>query len=372
MRALRISWVKRLYDDTEHEWKIIPKFFLDKLAGNIFYPNLKININIKLPIFYKNVIKEWEEIANCNPLTISNVMMQPISFNSKILVNGNVIAWKSASNLFVQGFYDENGQILDWGVFKQKHGKNDTFFFKWRQILDAIPREWKGIIVRDRDAMEISNLIPEPHLQVISRRLILSKLSGKEVYIILINKMWEKPTSEEKIEQELGETDLIWSKIYMLGRRITLDSYSRQFHFKITHNVLFLNKALNRMNIVESSLCSYCDIEDETTVHLFSNCLVIKGLWGEVQTYFRSKIILSDLTPQSAILGWYNERNLGTLKNQILLIFKMMVYKDRELGVCSLRRVLNKLKMVRAIEYGIHTNIEYNRSKWEPIEELFI
>ena len=49
-----------------------------------------------------------------------------------------------------------------------------------------------------------------------------------------------------------------------------------------------------------------------------------------------------------------------------------MVYKDRELGVCSLSKVLNKLKMVRAIEYGIHTNIEYNRSKWEPIEKLFI
>ena len=88
----------------------------------------KININIKLPIFYKNVIKEWEEIANCNPLTISNVMMQPISFNSKILVNGNVIAWKSASNLFVQSFYDEIGQILDWSGFKEKHEKNDTFF----------------------------------------------------------------------------------------------------------------------------------------------------------------------------------------------------------------------------------------------------
>ena len=26
-KALRISWVRRLYDDTEHEWKIIPNFF---------------------------------------------------------------------------------------------------------------------------------------------------------------------------------------------------------------------------------------------------------------------------------------------------------------------------------------------------------
>ena len=26
--------------------------------------------------------------------------------------------------------------------------------------------------------------------------------------------------------------------------------------------------------------------------------------------------------------------------------------------------------MVRAIEYGIHTNNEYNRNKWGPIDEL--
>ena len=310
VKALRLSWVKRLYDDTEHEWKIIPKFFLGKISYNIFYPNLKIKLTCKIPTFYKNVIKEWEEIAVCNPLTMGNVMMQPICCNGKILVNGEVIMWKGASNLFVQSFYDEIGQIMDWSGFKQRNEKNDTFFFKWRQILDAIPREWKGIVVRDRNAGGVCNETPEPHLQVISRRLNLSKLSGKEFYIVLINKMWEKPTSEEKIEQELGDSQLIWSNIYMLGRKITLDSYSRQFHFKLTHNVLFLNKALNRMNIVESSLCSYCNDEDETTVHLFSGCLFVKGLWVEVQNYFRSKVILPDLTPQSAILGWYQEKNL--------------------------------------------------------------
>ena len=50
----------------------------------------------------------------------------------------------------------------------------------------------------------------------------------------------------------------------------------------------------------------------------------------------------------------------------------MLVYKDRETGICSSGRVLNKIKMVRAIEYGINTNNEYNRNKWEPIEDLLI
>ena len=96
-----------------------------------------------------------------------NVMMQPICYNGKILVNRDVIKWESASNLFVQSFYDENGHIMDWSVFKQKHVKNDTFFFKWRQILDAIPRGWKGIIVREREAGELCNGNPEPHIQVV-------------------------------------------------------------------------------------------------------------------------------------------------------------------------------------------------------------
>ena len=48
----------------------------------------------------------------------------------------------------------------------------------------------------------------------------------------------------------------------------------------------------------------------------------------------------------------------------------MILYKDREVGRCSLVRFLNKLKMVRAIEYAINTNNEYNKKKWEPIRVL--
>ena len=82
--------------------------------------------------------------------------------------------------------------------------------------------------------------------------------------------------------------------------------------------------------------------------------------------------MLVELTPQSAILGWYEEKDKGILKNQILLIFKMIIYKDRDLGMCSLNRVLNKIKMVRSIEYGIKTNNEYNKDKWEPIGDLLV
>ena len=63
---------------------------------------------------------------------------------------------------------------------------------------------------RERDVGQVVVVDPEPHLQHVSRRLILPRLSGKEIYLILIDKMWEKPTSEYKIEQTPGITDLNW------------------------------------------------------------------------------------------------------------------------------------------------------------------
>ena len=98
--------------------KIFNKYFLPKFEDK----------NKKLPIFYKNVIQEWEEMADCNPLTMENVLVQSIRYNRKILVNENVITWKEASDLFVQNFYDENGRKMEWGVFKQMNGKNESFF----------------------------------------------------------------------------------------------------------------------------------------------------------------------------------------------------------------------------------------------------
>ena len=186
----------------------------------------------------------------------------------------------------------------------------------------------------------------------------------------MIKKIWEKPTSEAKIEELLDITDLNWKKIYMLGRKITLDSYSRQFYFKLTHNVLFLNKALHRMRLVESSMCSFCETTEETVVHLFSECQYVLGLWSRIQFFFVTKLSLPDLSPQSAILGFQQLEDSQILKNLILLIFKMVLYKDRESKSCSFERFLNKVKMIMKIEHALCTNMVFNTLKWNPIREL--
>ena len=63
VKALQLSWVKRLYDDNPQQWKKIPLFFLNKAFGPInpfhshFSPKNSLCHNI--PSFYKNATANW-------------------------------------------------------------------------------------------------------------------------------------------------------------------------------------------------------------------------------------------------------------------------------------------------------------------------
>ena len=52
--------------------------------------------------------------------------------------------------------------------------------------------------------------------------------------------------------------------IYSLPQMVSIDPEPRHFQFKISHTVLYLNKT-------GTKLWSFCNLEDETALHLFAN-----------------------------------------------------------------------------------------------------
>ena len=119
-----------------------------------------------------------------------------------------------------------------------------------------------------------------------------------------------------------------------MPRKITKDSYTRNFQYKILNNILYLNKKLYLFGKVETPLCSYCMLYDESIIHLFWNCLYVKNLWQQLQLYFNDDFNLPDLTLQTAIFGFWNYKDYDNemllLINHLLLIFKINIYQDRE------------------------------------------
>ena len=363
IKSLQLSWIKRLFEDSFHPWKHIPNtMFGNSFSQNIFYPNLSIKIPQDMPLFYKNIVRAWIESANCEPLTKEAILRQSVWNNKHILIGNQPVVHDFSVSLFVFDLYTSTGDLITWEIFKNKHNLSNSAFFKWRQIINAIPLRWK-IKLRDIGESDHFQFVEkrDQYFLFLTRLLPIDRLTSKQFYLILSTKIQKKPTSETKIENILGISGIQWEKVHTLARKSTIDNYSRQFHFKLTHNILYLNKSLHKMGLANTPLCPFCKSREETTLHLFYDCIIIKNLWARLTIYFATCLSLPNLTPQSAILGFYENNDI--LTNQIHLIFKISVYHSRSDGSCNLQKILNKIKKIKLIEDNLTFLNENQRNK---------
>ena len=82
------------------------------------------------------------------------------------------------------------------------------------------------------------------------------KVKASHIYEIFVQKKFKPPTAKAKISAKFKITEDLWSRIYTMASKCTLDTKTRIFQFKILDNVLYLNKQLYKMNLSVSPLCS--------------------------------------------------------------------------------------------------------------------
>ena len=97
-------------------------------------------------------------------------------------------------------------------------------------------------------------------------------------------------------------------------------------------------------------------------------------MWVLIQTFFKDKIIIPDLDLQSAVLGFLDTDNRDNLLiNNILLTFKMTLYKCRDGGNITFSKFFNNLKSRETIEKSIaHENgkLGFHHRKWKFFIDL--
>ena len=228
-------------------------------------------------------------------------------------------------NIYIQ--IDEGDVHLS--RFSQEYHLSNTSYFQWLQLINSIPEKWKLTIKQSKS--DVKNLIIHGHHLIKgSRILILEKLTSKDLYQILISSLTNKVTSVTYSETKFNGNSLDWTKIFILPRLTTYNPYLRSFQYKILHNILFLDKMLYLSEITKSPLCSYCNTNDETPIHLFCECNSTKSLWLQLNRHLHSDLEFPELTPQTVILGIFNDSVSNILLiNHILFIFKLYIYKSR-------------------------------------------
>ena len=375
---MQLSWIGRLYDSNFHPWKVIPT---NLFSYPLFYPNRNTDFfaHVKAPLFYKNIVFFWSQVAASLPVTASSILSECIYNNNLLKIDNNIVKFNFLSSsklLFVADLFDEEGNTKSWDCFKRTNHLKQSEYFKWVQLINIIPENWKKIIKQDKG---ISRLFCEfkPHLITKAKMYPLVKLSSKEFYKILVSSLLKSPTSQGRIMEILNMVSLPWKEIYSLPRQVTIDTYSRIFQYKCLNNILYLNNALFKMKLVDSPLCSFCKEQNESISHFFYDCRDTKSLWNSVQFFFENKLTLPNLTLQCAYLGFYEvSKNDYNLFNTILLTFKITLYQQRDKQKINILKIVNDIRKREVIEREIYFhNIikkQIHVKKWERIQPLLI
>ena len=125
-------------------------------------------------------------------------------------------------------FFDDNGNIKSWKDLKIEFHLKHTHKIHWLQIIDAFPKTWKDIILKDKG--NAKNLVIFDHHIVRSSQICsLNKRISKELYLILVEADTVKPTAQDYFENLFQTSQFNRKKIYFLIRNTTLDTKTRLF-----------------------------------------------------------------------------------------------------------------------------------------------
>ena len=237
--ASKAMWAKRICTEINNDWKHVPKHYLKSVGKELVFScnyDSKLVATIDCPPFYKTVLHAWQEIREIVPMEKSDIKDEIIWNNKFITVNKTSLYYKSWHGACVTKVSDllNGSSFYTYEQFVEKY-KIGTHFLQYYSLVNAIPSTWKKRIlsVATTDEMSIKD----------RKKELLSNLTNKKAYNILISIEIKPPTSQIKIlNMGISETDL--PQLYLIPFTVTSETKLSMFQYKILHNILPTNSLL--------------------------------------------------------------------------------------------------------------------------------
>ena len=114
-----------------------------------------------------------------------------------------------------------------------------------------------------------------------------------------------------------------------------------------------------------SPWCSFCKLHQETIMHLFYDCLIVKRIWNQLKSTLSNIINFLISTPPSAIFRFWNlDTNEHLILNHLLLLFKLYIYNVRATGYLNISHLLIYIKGIKDTEKKVCENDARRRKKF--------
>ena len=227
LKAMKLTWANRLSDNNDHPWKIIPSnCFILPNGESIFHRNFRSNVSFyleisNLPLFYQEIVEFGSEFSFQKIDTNSTSHSESLWYNSHIRINNNgtlfIREFRLAGINKVGDLYESDGKLKSFDQLSQNNLPKEMYF-KWMQLIGAIPSCWKrSLMLHDQltgnsTAPESKFLIPVNNNVKVS----CSKLTCKLIYSVLVKNNQTKPTSVSYWKQKLNKQldDNSWEQTF--------------------------------------------------------------------------------------------------------------------------------------------------------------
>lgn len=226
--------------------------------------------------------------------------------------------------------------------------------FQLMAIIDAIPTQWRNHLKMCNNYQNNSSASNSAQLYLNGHNIRLDKAISKNIYKEVRSKVEIIPTAQLKYSEKYNY-QLDWKEIYCIPFRVTVDSRSREFQFKVLHRYLATNKFLHKIGLLPSFLCTFCKRESESIEHLLIECDHSNKFWQDLIDWFNMiDIKVEALSDIDKIFGVWKRQADFHLLNHFLILAKQHIYSCRNKGYPpSLKTYLAKVSVIYQIETTI-------------------
>ena len=333
-KALKATWPQILDQEQEYACIVYKQMRCAALGGDIWRCRLQKQDVDKLKIsneFWQDVLKSWSEFNYHYNFRVEN---QIIWYNSSIVIQGKPFMWKDVLQRglkYIEQLF-RNQQYKSEQEVEQEYGLT---VLRYNCLKAAIPKEWKEFFVKT-PREKYYPLPPHNYDQCINfvwinfSRKVYKFLSDD---IMLLHNKYVKWRMD--LGQELCESLYDFGSTFIELYRITNIAKYRSFQYRLLQRAIVTNIDLFKWGIKSSQSCSYCSIENESIVHLFSECHVVRDLWWAWRDYVMERFKLEeiDISTKAIILNQVvtNNRKKQVI-NFLCLVVKQYIYAQKCLG----------------------------------------
>ena len=372
--ALKATWPTILKQEKDYAILAYKSMKCQGLKDNIWRCNLHPQDVAKLQIknpFWEDVLRSWCEYNYYNNFRIEN---QVIWYNSRIRIQNKQFYWKdihSKGLLYVHQLYS-GMEMKSPEAVMQEFGLSQL---RYNSLRSALPKEWKDFFT----TTPVATMFPLPPHNYDICLLGMGRSTSNKVYQFLRDDAMLIHNKYMKWRIELGENFCeglcdFASKHKDIYKLTNVPKY-RSFQYRLLQRGLVTNVHMYKWGMIDTQLCSFCNTETESMLHLFVTCTQVQNLWQHLQEFLQERfnIIYITLEPENIILNQIVKKKTS-VANFICLITKQFIYRQRcmkgELHFPILKSIIRSVENTEKYIAIKQEKLNLHEKKWAKINHV--